>query len=225
MTLGIHGAVPLCVLLGSMLIAHFWKQEDLTEGRVIVEAKLVRLGQKFDPRKLPKKTAMGVADPRRPHASSDGIFARDAGVTHEKPFDDLKALGARAGQVASTHEEVVEGDPDGVAEGTASEGTEGDLYAGKLIAFLREGWVIPSLIPQDELKKLTANVDIHINAELIVDAFAIKRTSDNDLFDQSVVNRLEDLKTSKAKIPEPPPEVAKDFINRTITVRFNGRDL
>ena len=41
---------------------------------------------------------------------------------------------------------------------------------------------------------------------------------------QSFITQLQALKDSNAEVPEPPPEVAAEYLGRTIGLRFRGRD-
>ena len=200
----------------------------------VVEARFVRLGVKRKPGRLPNRVvpikatapATGVAvskkaNPDRPAKRPD----KGKKPPPNAAEDLLTRLGDRAQAFAEIAEERErEGDPEGVEWGTADEGREGDIYLGKLVAFFQRGWTLPTTLSRDEVRKLVTKISVQITPSGQVGAFEIVGPSGNPLFDQSVNERLMQLRASKAKVPEPPIEAAGDFLGQTIMVRFLGRN-
>jgi hypothetical protein len=197
----------------------------------IVEARFVRIGEKRDPDKLPDRKV-----PIKSTAPDDATVISkvneppppqkpDAGVRPEKPEeDDLMRLGDRAQVFAEIAERrEAEGDPNGVEDGTETEAQAGDLYAGQLREFFKRGWTIPTTL--GDTSKLVAVVSVEITVQLKVGPFEVTRGSGEPLFDQSIEDRINELRTLGTTLPEPPPEVAAKFIGRPITLNFRGRGL
>ena len=136
--------------------------------------------------------------------------------------DLLSALGERAGAISDMRKgPELEGDPEGILEGTKSEGDEKDIYLGKLYSYFRRGWQVPTVISADELKQLTCVVALDVTPDGRVGDYEIKRPSGNEAFDESVRRRLS--QAEGAALPEPPESVADQVLGETISLRFFGR--
>jgi outer membrane biosynthesis protein TonB len=117
----------------------------------------------------------------------------------------------------------LEGSPDGIEEGTEREGSEGDIYRGRLYSFFRRGWSIPTTMSRDDAQGLTTTVSVSIGPELQILSFEIRSSSGSPLFDESVTQQLTRLQAADNRIPPPPEDVADQYIGQTIAVRFSGR--
>ena len=192
----------------------------------VVEATFVRLGEKRDPDKLPDRKV-----PIKSTAPDDSTVISkdndppppekpDAGVRPERPEENpLTMLGDRAQMFAEIQQRrELEGDPEGVADGTDTEAKAGNLYAGQLSAFFKRGWTVPTTL--GDTSKLVTRVSIEITRDLHIGDFEIVRGSGEPLYDQSVEDRLNELKTLQTTVPEPPPEVADQFLGKTIDYNF-----
>jgi len=231
--LGAHFLVPATIALMLAIIAATGigaKPTQAIPEDKVVEARFVKLGQKLDPKKLPnrkppiKTTAPqpGVAvskemDPPKPKKP-------DAGPPPERAEENpLLRLGDRAqafAEIAEKREQ--EGDPEGLEEGTETEARAGDLYRGKLVAFFKRGWTVPTTL--GDTSALTTRASIEITPERRVGEFTIVKPSGEPLFDQSVEDRLNELKSLETTLPEPPPEVADQFSGTwTLDVNFNDK--
>ncbi len=139
--------------------------------------------------------------------------------------DAIRRLSEDA-QVFAEREEarVREGDPQGVEGGTERQGTEGDLYRGRLWAFFRRGWSVPTTIPDALVEKLVAVVVIDVADDTRIQGFRIARGSGNADFDESVTAQMTRIQQSEGNIPPPPEEVADQYLGRQVTLNFRGRD-
>lgn len=232
MALGAHVALPLAIALVVSLVSAVAPRDDTPQDYIddhVVEARLVRLGKKRDPDKLPDREV-----PRKSTAPDDSTVVSknmdpakpdkpDAGVRPERPEEDLlMRLGDRAQAFAEIAEERErEGDPNGVADGTATEAQAGDLYRGMLRDFFQRGWTIPSTL--GDTRHLTTEATVEITVDLHVGPHLIQKDSGEALFDQSVEDRFNQLRTLGTTLPEPPPEVADQFLGKKITIRFRGK--
>lgn len=226
-SLGVHAALPLALAGLAAALATFSAQTpDAPKERTVVEARFVRLGKPFDPRKLPNRKVpkLSTALANDPLASKTPRELDDAGQPQDAVPDNLTRLGDRAqafAEIAKAEEQ--EGDPEGTAEGTDDYAEAGDLYAGKLKGWMEQGFSVPTVIPTDELKTLRTDVDVLISENGTVARFSLRSESGNSIFDQAVLAHLES-KQGQA-VPEPPSEIAKDYLGRTVGFLFSGRDL
>jgi hypothetical protein len=192
----------------------------------VVEATFVRLGEKKDPDKLPDRKV-----PVKHTAPDDSIVVskdnepppppdKPDEVRPPRPEEDpLTRLGDRAQIFAEIQEQrELEGDPDGVPEGTDTEAKAGNIYAGQLSSFFKRGWTVPTTL--GDTSKLVTRVSIEITRDLKIGDFEITRSSGDALYDQSVEDRLNELKTLQTTLPEPPPEVAAQYLGQTIDFNF-----
>jgi hypothetical protein len=233
--LGAHLLVPATVALMLAIIAATGTGAKptiaITEDK-IVEARFVKLGTKLDPRKIPnrkvpiKTTAPqpGVAvskemdppKPKKPDAGPPPQHAEENPLTH---------LGDRAQQFAELQQkQEQEGDPKGLEEGTETQAKAGDLYRGQLVGFFKRGWTIPSTL--GDTSRLTTRATVEITPDRHVGDHEITKPSGEALFDQSVEDRFNELRSLGTTLPEPPPEVAAQFSGSwKLDVNFIGKKL
>lgn len=199
----------------------------------VVQARFVQLGEVLDPNELPNRQVpiLRTDTPDPQHAPS---LEENPPPPVERPLeprqrnsvdDALRRLSEDA-QVFAEREEarVREGDPEGIEGGTERTGTEGDLYRGRLNAFFRRGWSVPTTIPAEVVQELVAVVVIDISADTHITGFRIGRSSGNADFDQSVEAQLTRITQAEGNIPPPPEEVAAQYLGRQVTLNFRGRD-
>jgi hypothetical protein len=224
-----HAGVPLAFMLGAVLFGG--DDADAPRRYIdedhVVEARFVRKGIKKDPDKLPDRVV-----PRKATAPDDSTVVSknmnpekpnkpDAGPPPEKAEEDLvKRLGDRVQAFAEISDRELEGDPDGIEDGTETEAQAGDIYRGKLVEFFRRGWTIPTTL--GDTSKLTVTTTFLITPALKVGPSQVVKPSGEPMFDQSVEDRFEQLRTLGTTLPEPPPEIADQFVGQEITVRFRG---
>jgi hypothetical protein len=233
-SIGAHVLVPATVAAALALLSASGVGKNPPRAPIedrIVEARFVKLGKKLDPDKLPNRKvpikstapAPGVAvskemDPPKPPKP-------DAGPPPIDPEEDLLSrLGDRAQAFAEIAErQDQEGDPNGIAEGTETFAQAGDMYRGLLVSFFKRGWTIPSTLG-DDTSKLVTRASVEITADRRVGPHEIVRGSGNALFDQSVEDRFNELRSQGSTLPEPPPEVADQFSgNWTLDINFVGQ--
>ena len=227
-TVAAHGLLPVAIaLVMSALSSALGDQTSQPiRDEHVVEARFVKLGKPPDPKKLPDRIV-----PRKQTAPDEATVVSknptdppvkpDAGPRPERPEpDDLLRLGDRAQAFAEIAEENDVGDPNGIEGADNSVSQAGDLYVGQLYMFFKRGWTIPTTL--GDTSKLVASVDVEITRDLKVGEFSIVRSSGEPMFDQSVEDRLQQLRTDGATVPEPPAEVADKFIGRTLGLNFKG---
>lgn len=239
--LGALFAVGAHLLIPTLLLASQWllvllglaipvgERERAKPPMDVIAAEFVKLGKPFDPQKLPNRKVPPVVK-RRP----DGVVvSRDA---KEKPPEEEKKerpkeaqdslldnLVDRTKDFAEDVQTEEEGDPNGIAEGTATQAKAGNIYAGKLKIFFQRGWSVPNVVQNAE--KLRAELSVSISEDGVVQGGEVSKSSGDPYFDQSAVDAVNALVEAKAKVPEPPPELAAEVYGHTIGVHFDGRDM
>jgi hypothetical protein len=202
---------------------------DIKEDRV-VEARFVKLGKPPDPKKIPdrkvpiKSTAPPTGVAVSKNMDPPKVNKPDAGKPPPKAEEDLLArLGDRAQQFAEIAEKKEEeGDPQGVEGGTETTAKAGDLYRGQLVMFFKRGWTIPTTL--GDTSKLTTRARVEITPDRHVGPHEIVKPSGQPLFDQSVDDRFNELRSLGTTLPEPPPEVRKQFEGTwTLDINFIGK--
>ncbi|MGE0788409.1 MAG: TonB C-terminal domain-containing protein [Sandaracinaceae bacterium] len=208
-------------------------EERLLEEEDVIEARFVTLGRDFL-EELPNRDVplLDTAPPRPAEVPTDQtpVQQREPDETEERPpnaVDDpiLRDVLNRSQVFAEIAEERErEGSPDGIEEGTEREGTEGDIYRGRLYSFFRNGWSLPTTMAREEASELQASATVQIGANLEIVSFEIRGNGSGDgLFDQSILEQLTRLQATGQHIPPPPEDVASQYIGQSIVVRFSGR--
>lgn len=232
--IGAHLLVPAVIALMIAIIAATGVGAIPTQAipeNKIVEARFVRLGQKLDPKKLPnRKVPIKTTAPQPGIAVSKEMDPPKPKEPKPKPPEHaeenpLLHLGDRAQQFAEIQEKrEQEGDPNGIADGTETQAKAGDLYRGQLVAFFKRGWTIPSTL--GDTSRLTTRASVEITPDRHVGDHSIGKPSGEPLFDQSVEDRFNELRSLGTTLPEPPPEVADQFSGTwTLDVNFIGKKL
>jgi hypothetical protein len=183
----------------------------------VVEARFVKLGKKLDPHQIPNRKVPIKSTAPQPGVAVSKVMEPpkpnkpDAGPPPENPTEDLLTrLGDRAqtfAEIAQRQEQ--EGDPNGVPDGTETTAKAGDLYMGQLVAFFKRGWTIPNTLT--DTSQLVTRISVEITPDKHVGPHQIVKSSGNALFDQSVEDRINQLRTQGTTLPDPPPEVADKF--------------
>lgn len=201
----------------------------------VIETRFVRLGKKREPRRLPSKEIPDAQEtapvPQAPEsepmaaassAKTERGLAKPNKKRTQRDEDLLSALGERAGAISDlTKAPELEGDPDGIVEGTKATGDELEIYLGKLYSYFRRGWQVPTQINDEELQTLACVVEMSISKDGRVGAYEVKRPSGNEAFDESVRRRMS--QAEGADLPAPPESVANRVLGETISLRFFGR--
>ena len=210
--------------------------DDLPPAPIeVIETRFVRLGKRREPRKLPSKEIRDAEQtapvPQAPESESMAAaptgkkekgLAKPKEKRNQRDEDLLSQLGERAGAISDlTKGPELEGDPDGIVEGTKATGDELEIYLGKLYSYFRRGWQVPSLITDEELQKLACVIELSVTKDGRVGEYEVKRPSGNEAFDESVRRRMN--QAEGAELPGPPESVANRIYGETISLRFFGR--
>lgn len=231
--------VLLCTLIAMVvaavvqMISPEAPRESALEEVDVIEARFVRLGRDFE-EELPNRE-VHVLSTAPPEPSlvprEDTPVQTDQPTQHieDRPPQTVNDLLARLDSRAEIFEEMrdrpeLEGSAEGIEEGTETQATEGDIYRGRLYAFFRRGWSIPTTLSRDEARGLQATINVSIGEDLAITSFEVRSSSGNPIFDDSILQQLTRLQAADQHIPPPPEEVADQYVGRTIAVRFHGRE-
>ncbi len=196
----------------------------------VIAARFVRLGRDFQD-ELPNRFV-----PQAATAPSDAVALSEnpdepqpERPRRERPPDALERsldnLLERSDLFAEEAEaREMEGNPDGIEEGTETEATDGDVYAGQLYAFFRRGWTVPTTITEEERRGLSVEATINVAENLQIVTCRLRGSSGNADFDQSVIAQIERLRANNVAIPEPPLSVRIRYVGQPFTLRFRGRN-
>ena len=111
-------------------------------------------------------------------------------------------------------------------DGTETDPMKGmarSLYRSKIVAWFNSKFKPPvDQIPCDELKKLSAavNVNVNVGGERTVSGFNVLKPSGNEIFDGRVRSTLEGIVSSGAELPPPPPNYP-ELLNPTLSFSFH----
>lgn len=229
-------AVLSAFLLGGMEALFGGRVDDLPPPPIeVIETRFVRLGKRREPRRLPSKEIPEAeqtapvpeapdSEPMEavPTGNKEKGLAKPKDKRQDRDDDLLSQLGERAGAISDlTKGPELEGDPEGIVEGTKASGDEVEIYIGKLYSYFRRGWQVPTVITDEELQKLACVIELSITNDGRVGEYEVKRPSGNEAFDDSVRRRMS--QAEGAELPAPPESVAKRILGETISLRFFGR--
>lgn len=228
--LGSHLALPLTFALIFALLAHSRESQPEEVAAVrkldVIETKFVKLGKPMDPRAMPNRKVKTKATKRReipPDAPKNPFKRPEQEPTPDEELEDipedaeediLASLGNSAAELAERTriDYAQEGDPDGIEDGTATR-EEGDLFLTQLVRFFRRGFSNPPTVEQGS--RLRVQVQVQVATDRTVEGFSLVSSSGHADFDQAVRLRLE--QAIGTRIPEPPEEVAAEYLGRPIT--------
>lgn len=224
--LAVLGSQWLLVLLGlAVPVAERERPKQVIE---VMAAEFAKLGKPFDPTKLPPRKVPPVAK-RKP----TGVVVSADAKEHEKKEEKEKPNEAQTSMLDNlvdrskefaedvAYEEV--GDPNGLAEGTATSAKEGNIYLGKLKLFFQRNWTTPNVV--QNVDKLVAIASVTVTDDGHLKSVEIQTSSGEPYFDQSVLDAVQALIQSSAVLPEPPPDLVSTYYGATLPVRFRGSDL
>jgi colicin import membrane protein/protein TonB len=210
---------------------------DLEQKPIV--AKLVRLGEKrpqhFLPRKEPAAApAPAAAEPvsipapaekpqpaapppapaAKPKLAAPAPAPKATAPKANGKRDVLASVLSRVKRETALSEPVY-GDPEGDPLGDASEASAGDQYLALVERSLRESYVLPSTISEQDRMHLKATVVLYLDADGQVLRFAFESKSGNGAFDAALERAIR-----AARIPPPPTELRKKYRDEGLGVVY-----
>lgn len=204
-----------------------------------IVAKLVRLGEKRPEQWLPRRDVPPPeAAPRAPDAvpvpvpgppaPAQKTVALPAPKVAQKPAPPRPASATTGGKGSDALSRALAkvrnddklaskerwGDPSGLPDGDATDGSEGDRYLGLVTQALQSSYRLPATISEQERLHLQAIVVITIEPDGRVASFRFEKRSGNAAFDQALERAVRE-----SRLPPPPPELRQRY--RTVGLGVN----
>jgi hypothetical protein len=201
-----------------------------------VEARLLKQGEIKDDTKLPDRIV-----PALPTAP-DEILPLDADENKQQVEDPKKAdrqpdavsddrlreVFDKARAFAEIQDDYVpEGAPDGVPDGDVTDpnlASIGNTYAHKLMRVFADRLVYPTLLSDDELKRLKAKVHFRVDVEMVITEVEFVTKSGNPMFDDAVQGAIDKVRAEVRNLPAPPEAIAPVVFGGGVNLTFNGAD-
>lgn len=239
----VHGLLILSLLL-ARLLGLSPPERDLTPETTpapvgIVPARLVRLGEEPQKNKLPDRNV-----PALPTAPDDGVPVAKKlkpppprkqkrqkrplrPVEDDKVRDVLSRIRA-FGEI--TDHATTTGHPSGVPGGDVADPSLaqiGSLWARQVSQVIKAYITFPTIIPQNELKRLRCKVELKVGRDRIPREAKIaeRGSSHNRFFDQAVLDSFEEMRIKRVKLPPPPEELEDNLYGPGLILTIHGRDL
>jgi hypothetical protein len=202
-----------------------------------VEARLLKSGEIKDEKELPDRIVPALPTaPREVIALDRNADKPEPPKKEEKPRpqadavndDKLREVFDKARAFAEIQDDYVpEGHPDGVPDGDVTDpalASMGATYGRRITRFIKERWVVPTLISESELRDLKVKISLKFNAEMTIIEYRLLKSSGNRMFDDSVINAVERTQKEVRHLPEPPEAIAGRIYGGGMIVKLNGSD-
>ncbi len=201
-----------------------------------IEARLLKLGEIKDDKKLPDRIVppMPTApeeiipldmDENRPEVEEEQKPEKQPDAEED---DVLRQVFEKARAFAEIQDNYIpEGHPDGVPDGDVTDpalASMGATYGRRITAFIKERWIVPTLISDDEKNRLNVKVTLKFDADMVIVDVQMLRKSGNRLFDDSVMNAIELVRKEVRNLPEPPDDIASRVYGGGLTITLYGAD-
>ena len=239
------GSLGVVIVMGVVLALPFLasaavslsEQQSETPPFEYIEARLLKFGEIKDKEALPDRIVPAL--PTAPEAvlPLDRNERKPPPKKTEKPpkkqagavtDDKLREVFDKARAFAEIQDDYVpEGHPDGVPEGEVTDpalASIGATYGHRIKRIFLERWVVPTLLPQNVLEKLGAKVNIRVDVNMVIIQARFLKKSGNAMFDDSVQNAIDRVRTEVRTLPEPPEAIASNIFGGGINIKFNGRE-
>lgn len=184
-----------------------------------VEARLVKFGEKPREKKLLPRIVKKEAIAAKTGAANtlkEAEKKKDPEKKKEEPkkatdLDSLLGSALEDIKKDARAEETKEGTPDGDRDGDVTDpalAMKGDLYIRQISALIKKNWKIPSIITNDMLAALKAEIYFRITPAGEIYDIQVVTPSDNRNYDSSV---LEAVKVT-ARLPLPEDKKLKKYV-------------
>jgi hypothetical protein len=201
-----------------------------------IEARLLKQGEIKDDTKLPDRIVPALPtapDEILPLDMDENKEAVDDPDKAEKQPDAVRDDMVRvvfdtARAFAEIQDDYVpEGAPDGVPDGDVTDpalASIGNTYAHKLMRVFADRLVYPTLLSDDELKRLKAKVHFRVDVDMVITDVEFVDKSGNAMFDDAVQNAIDKVRAEVRNLPPPPEAIAPVVFGGGVNLTFNGAD-
>ena len=202
-----------------------------------VEARLLKFGEIKDDTKLPDRIVPALPtapeevlpldtneNKPEPEIEEDEPEPQRDAVTDDK----LREVFDKARAFAEIQDDYIpEGHPDGVPDGDVTDpalASLGATYGHRIKRIFLERWIVPTLLSEEQLKKLRVKVNIQVGADMTIGEIEFLRRSGNAMFDDSVQNAIDIVIKEERVLPAPPEAIAPRIFGGGINLKFHGKD-
>lgn len=201
-----------------------------------IEARILKQGEIKDPDKLPDRVAPALATAPEDVLAIDSNENKPEQTLDEKPErqrqavsdDKLREVLDKARAFAEVQDDYVpEGHPDGVPDGDVTDpklASLGDTYGRKISRLIAERWAVPTLLSEEELRRLSAKVLLRVDIDMAIVSVEFTEKSKNRMFDDTIKNAIDLLQAEVKNLPAPPEAIAPIIFGGGILLRMNGSD-
>ncbi len=234
LVIGMLAAVP--VLASSHNLTES-SDDSGQEAFEYIEARLLKWGEQKDPDALPDRIVPALptapenvlpldrnADKPEPEKKEEKQKAQAGAVLDDKlrqVFEKARAFG----EIQDNF--IPEGHPDGVPDGDVTDpalASVGATYGHRIKSLFVERWIVPTLLSQKALEKLSARVNIKVNLDMMIVSVSFLKKSGNPMFDDSVQIAIDRVRQEVKNLPPPPEAIASNIFGGGINLRFNGKE-
>lgn len=228
--IGIAVALSVAIHVGVVLGLVFWPAPKTTADTLREKAvitRLVKLGRELDKAHLPRLDSSVPAPAEEtvnvnPHAQVSDEKRRKEEKQQRDQFAKLAAERIRRMMAKTTARgEMGTGSPDGSPNGDAAEASEGDVYLTHVYNYVRNNYVVPSIITEAERKTLAATIIIFLDADGKLNKMEFEKRSGNLHFD----NALESAVKKATPFPAPPKTKRGEYRDQGIGLNFSVKSL
>ena len=240
LAVGASGAIA--VLVGALLLPTLAAalrteaQKPASPPFEFIEARLLKQGEIKDPDKLPDRIVPAL--PTAPDEvlpldkDEDKVADTDPEKKEKQPDavsdDKLREVFDKARAFAEIQDDYVpEGDPSGVPDGDVTDpalASIGNTYAHKLMRVFADRLVYPTLLSDDELKRLKAKIHFKVDVDMVIIEVEFLQKSGNAMFDDAVMAAIDKVRAEVRNLPQPPEAIAPTIFGGGINLTFNGAD-
>jgi len=227
MVFGISSAVHLALIGGVLLIPRSSPAgQDLFKERVIV-TRLVKLGREADEKLLPRLNRSPFDADSATGAAVDTGREKVEKHPEEEDAERQKDLAKKIASSVSRMKKMIEksssrgepgtGRPEGSPFGDSDTAREGDVYLTTIHNYIRNNYVVPSILSETEKSTLRATIIIYLDPSGRLIKLTFEKRSGNPHFD----NSLESAVKKSSPFPPPPKEKARLFQDQGIGINFS----
>lgn len=202
-----------------------------------IEARLLKWGEIKDPDAMPDRIVPALptapenvlpldrnSEKAAPEKKEEKPKPQAGAVTDDK----LRQVFEKARAFAEIQDDFVpEGHPDGVPDGDVTDpalASLGATYGHRIKRLFLDRWVVPTLLSQKTLEKLSAKINVKVDLEMNIISATFLKKSGNAMFDDSVQNALDKVQQEVRTLPAPPEAIASNIFGGGINLKFNGKE-
>lgn len=205
-----------------------------------VEARLLKFGEIKPTDALPDRIVPALPtapeevialdkEENKPEVVKEEMVERKPERQPDAEVDDkLREVFERARAFGEIQDDYVpEGHPDGVPGGDVTDpalASIGATYGHRIKLIFVERWVVPTLLSDKTIENLKMKINIKVDINMLIVSIDVQRKSGNAMFDESVMNAVERVRSEVRNLPPPPEAIAANVFGAGINMTFHGKE-